>query len=108
MTQSRPARGRASGHRARLGRRRQALAFLRDRAINDPEPPARAAALQAIAQGWGGDVSAVFPQDRAINDPEPPVRAAALQAIAQRWYGDQALAFLQDRAINDPELRNDI
>ena len=82
----------------------QALAFLQDRAINDPEPPARAAALQAITQRWGGAQALAFLQDRAINDPEPPARAAALQAITQRWGGDaQVLAFLQDRAVNDPE-----
>jgi hypothetical protein len=28
------------------------LAFLQDQAINDPEPPTRAAALRAIAQRW--------------------------------------------------------
>jgi hypothetical protein len=83
----------------------QALAFLQDRAIHDPEPPGRAVALQVIGQGWGGHAQALaFLQDRAIHDPEPPGRAVALQVIGQGWGGHaQALAFLQDRAIHDPE-----
>jgi hypothetical protein len=30
----------------------QALAFIQDRAINDPEPTIRMAVLRAIAQDW--------------------------------------------------------
>ena len=63
----------------------QVLAFLQDLAVNDPEPTARAMALQAIAQGWGDDRVLGFLQDRAVNDPEPTARAMALQAIAQGW-----------------------
>ena len=80
----------------------QVLAFLRDRAIDDPTPLTRAAALLAIAENWGSDQILAFLKDRAINDPDSAVRAAALRAIAQRWYGKQVLAFFKDRAAHDP------
>lgn len=81
------------------------MAFLQDRAASDPDPGARIAVAEAIAQGWGGDDSALaFLEDRAASDPEPAARTAVSGAIAQGWgRNDRALAFLQDRAASDPE-----
>ena len=61
----------------------QALAFLQERATNDPEPKTRTAALWAIGYGWRGDAQVLaFLQERATNDPEPKTRAAARLASA--------------------------
>ena len=107
MTQTRPrARPRCRPSR-NAGGDAQVLAFLQDRAVNDPDPATRRPRCWP-SRNAGADAQVLaFFQDRVVNDPDPANRRDALQLIAQRWGGDaQVLAFFQDRAINDPDPAN--
>jgi uncharacterized protein DUF4062/NACHT domain-containing protein/HEAT repeat protein len=81
----------------------QALAFLKDQAINHAVPHVRSIAVNTVATGWAGKAGSFeFLRERATDDPEPQTRAAALKAIAVGWPGDmQILSDLQDAAVND-------
>lgn len=88
----------------------EVLAFLQDRAANDPDAQIRVIALRAIGIHYdfhdlGEDAQTLaFLREQAVAHPSAETRADALWAIAEIWADrQQALTFLQERAINDPE-----
>jgi TIR domain/HEAT repeats len=111
----------------------EVLAFLKDRAINDPDLPVRLAALQAIGRDWGGTARALARRRSRVGDdpgwsgsattPQtsagdqvlaflkgmagsfaaPTTRVEALQVMAEYWGDDQVLTFLKARAVHDTD-----
>jgi hypothetical protein len=91
------------------------LELLRDRALNDPEWPARRDALTALATNFrDADGLLELLRERAINDPDPAaeaenyswvnyVRRIAIETIARYWPDHpDTLKLLRERAENDP------
>ena len=62
----------------------QALALLRDRAVNEPDLTVRRDAVQAVADAWPGDPQTpAWLRDRAVNDRHMLVRHTATRAVTK-------------------------
>jgi hypothetical protein len=91
------------------GNGQEILAFLEDRAINDPDLPVRVAAIQAIGRDWGGNAQVLARRrSQAGGDPgRPPEPVNTSQISAD----DQALAFLKGVAasyVSAPTTRREV
>ena len=82
----------------------QALGVLKERAMNDPEPGIRSAALRAIILGFREPEAFDFLMDRAVSDPEPEVRASAIDSMMVFWSDIVDIhELVEQRAVSDPE-----
>jgi len=82
------------------------LAFVKDRAVSDPDEDVRASALRVFL-GAPEDVGLLaLLRDRAVNDQSSRVHVLVLSQLARHWVWDSdsaAADLVRDRAVNDPD-----
>ena len=81
------------------------LAWLRARAVDDPDANARGAALDALAQHFRDEPrTGELLRARAVDDPDEYARGAALAALAQHFRDEPRTGeLLRARAVDDPD-----
>src|SRR6185312_8394098 len=81
------------------------VAWLRTRALDDPDARVRRAALAALGQHFRDEpATGALLRARAVDDPDGDARGAALAALGQHFRDEPATgALLRARAVDDPD-----